>query len=157
MNLSQLEIDLYREMILDHNRKPRNFRGMSNASHESEGYNPLCGDRLHVYIKTDVSGLITDISFEGSGCAISKASASMMTEVLMGKNLVEVRSLFEDFLNLITGVKKSKASNLGKLKIFSGVCRYPTRVKCAGLAWHTMHGALADKGEISTESGEDAL
>ena len=146
------ELDLYQQVILDHNRSPRNFCVLDNPSLQAEGYNPLCGDHLWIYIRTDEQEVIRELSFQGSGCAISKASASMMTTSLIGKTLAEADHIFEEFRALITGdLQPEKSQSLGKLKIFSGICRYPSRVKCAGLAWHTLHGALTKVERVSTE------
>jgi nitrogen fixation NifU-like protein len=145
--------DLYQEVILEHSKAPRNFRQLQNANHHAEGFNPLCGDRLTVYV--DLEGdAIRDISFQGSGCAISKASASMMTQSLKGRTKQEADALFDSFRRLVTG-QPSTGSNqpdLGKLTVFSGVSEYPMRVKCATLAWHTLRAALQGEREaISTE------
>ena len=145
--------ELYQEMIIEHNKKPRNFRKMEGATHTAEGYNPLCGDHLMVYLHINGSGTIDDISFEGDGCAISRASASLMTSSLKGKTLHEASVLFEQFHSLIKGeLKPEKDSNiLGKLTVFSGVWHFTTRVKCASLCWHTMRGAIEHKTTVSTE------
>ncbi len=145
--------DLYQEMILDHYKRPRNRRRLDDADHEAEGYNPLCGDRVNVYVKLD-GDRVSDVGFEGTGCAISTASASMMTEALKGKTIEQARQLFEKFRALVTGrLNEPEAGpELGKLEVFSGVSQYPVRVKCATLAWHTLHAALEGKQEtISTE------
>ena len=145
--------ELYQEVILDHNKSPRNFRKMENADRAVDGYNPLCGDRYTVYLKME-DGVIKDISFEGAGCAISKASASVMTSSLKGKTKQEAEALFEEFQQLVKGEHGSADNdgNLGKLEAFSGVSEFPTRVKCAILAWHALHSALETKEEvISTE------
>ena len=146
--------DLYQEVILDHNRKPRNFQKLKDADHQADGYNPLCGDKVTVYLSMDGDRL-RDISFEGSGCAISKASASMMTEALKGKTLAEIRVLFGAFHYLITGQPGSCSGDggmpdLGKLVVFSGVREFPVRVKCATLAWHTLRAALENVHETAT-------
>ena len=146
--------ELYQQVILEHNKKPRNFHKMEGASHTAEGYNPLCGDHLNVYLKVNNENIIEDISFEGDGCAISKASASMMTGALKGKKVAEAAQLFDEFHKLIVGeLKPDRDPNtLGKLAIFSGIWQYPARVKCATLAWHTMKGALnQEKKSVSTE------
>lgn len=146
--------DLYQEIILEHSKAPRNYRKPADANQEAEGYNPLCGDRCTVYINMD-GNAIRDIAFQGSGCAISRASASMMTQILKGKTKAEASELFEQFHKLVTGEKESveKASELGKLAVFSGVSKFPARVKCATLAWHTLQSALQGKREpISTET-----
>jgi nitrogen fixation NifU-like protein len=145
--------DLYQEVILEHSKAPRNYRKPAVVNKEAEGFNPLCGDRCTVYIDMD-GDAIKEIGFQGSGCAISRASASMMTQMLKGKTKAEAGELFEQFHKLVTGNAdaKEKADELGKLKVFSGVSKYPARVKCATLAWHTLQSALEDKHEpISTE------
>ncbi len=145
--------DLYQQVIVDHSRKPRNFRVIADAR-KVEGHNPLCGDHLDMYVKMD-GDRIADISFKGSGCAISTASASLLTESIKGKTLEEADELFEAFHELVTGIEPSteELRRLGKLKAFSGVCDYPTRVKCATLAWHTLRAALKDgkHEKVSTE------
>jgi nitrogen fixation NifU-like protein len=143
--------DLYQEVILDHNRRPRNFRTIDGASRQQEGYNPLCGDRLTVYVTLE-GDRIADLAFEGSGCAISKASASLMTESLKGKTVTEARALFEKFHAMVTSSPDTEAEDLGKLSVLSGVREYPTRIKCASLAWHTAKAALAGQhSPVSTE------
>jgi len=145
--------DLYQELILDHGRRPRNFHTMPEASQRAEGFNPLCGDKLTLYLKVD-GDRISDVSFEGSGCAISTASASILTETLKGKTLAEAEVLFERFHDLVTGKPHAddKGLPLGKLAAFSGVSDYPARVKCATLAWHTLKSALSGAGQVvSTE------
>lgn len=144
--------DLYQEVILDHNRRPRNFRVIEPASTTQEGYNPLCGDRLTLYL-TLADGRITDVAFQGSGCAISKASASLMTEAVKGKTLDEARALFDEFHRMITSPPGSPLPEMGKLAVLSGVRDFPTRVKCAGLAWHTLKAAVAGQpaGPVTTE------
>ena len=142
--------ELYQEVILDHNRHPHNFRELDGADRHADGYNPLCGDRLAVYVNLD-GETIADISFIGTGCAISKASASLMTDAVRGKTLNEARQLFEQFLNLVTDdVADVDGAALGKLAVFAGVRDYPTRVKCASLAWHTLRAAVADRHETVT-------
>ncbi len=145
--------DLYQEVILEHNKKPRNFRKIEHPTHEAEGYNPLCGDHLHVYLTVGPNNIIEDVAFVGDGCAISKASASMMTTTLKGKTIQEAETLFDQFHRLIKGeLNPDKDKNiLGKLAIFSGIWHFPARVKCASLSWHTMHGALKKEKTISTE------
>jgi nitrogen fixation NifU-like protein len=144
--------DLYQEMILDHNRNPRNFRKLEKPTAEAEGYNPLCGDRYTVYVNLD-GDVITDVGFQGAGCAISKASASVMSQMVKGKKTEEAESLFQHFRNLVTGDKK-EALSVGKLAAFSGVSEFPTRVKCAVLAWHTLSSALHGAREVvTTEEG----
>ncbi len=149
--------DLYQEVILDHNRRPRNFRAIEGASRHAEGYNPLCGDRLSLYLQVE-GDVIRDAAFQGSGCAISKASASMMTDSLKGKTIGEAKHLFADFHQMVTGTAGEEATaveRLGKLAVFEGVRQYAARVKCASLAWHTMLSALDDKAEVvSTEVDE---
>jgi len=144
--------DLYQDVILEHSKAPRNFRVLQAAGHKAEGYNPLCGDRFTVYLTLD-GDLIRDITFQGSGCAISKASASMMTQSVKGKTVAEAEELFGRFHDLVTGHAAAGSSeNLGKLAVFSGVSEFPVRVKCATLAWHTLQAALEGKQEaISTE------
>ena len=149
--------DLYQETILDHGKRPRNFHALPNANRKAEGYNPLCGDRETVYL--DLQGdVLRDISFEGAGCAISTASASMMTESLKGKSRKEAEALFQRFHELITGKAPSSGGpTLGKLEVFEGVREYPVRIKCATLPWHTMKSALSGAGEsVSTEAGAEA-
>ena len=143
--------ELYQEVILDHNRRPRNFRTLDD-SRKQEGYNPLCGDRLTLYVKVE-NDRIADVAFQGSGCAISKASASLMTEALKGKTLAEARELFEKFHGMVTSSPDTPAPDLGKLSVLSGVREYPTRVKCASLAWHTLKAAVsgAEAGPVTTE------
>jgi nitrogen fixation protein NifU and related proteins len=142
--------DLYQEVILDHNRRPRNFRTIESPSHHAEGYNPLCGDRLNLYVQ--VSGeTITDVAFEGSGCAISKASASLMTDALKGKSVAEAHSLFERFHRVVTTPPDQPVEDLGKLSVLAGVREFPVRVKCASLAWHTLKAALEREQIASTE------
>ncbi len=143
--------ELYQQVILDHNKKPRNFRKLENANHSAEGYNPLCGDQLTVYLQMD-NEAVKDITFEGSGCAISKAAASMMTQAVKGKTKPEVEKLFNEFHDMVTGELDEESPNqLGNLKIFAGVREFPVRVKCATLSWHTMHAALNNQAIISTE------
>ncbi|HZD39250.1 MAG TPA: SUF system NifU family Fe-S cluster assembly protein, partial [Terriglobales bacterium] len=139
--------------ILDHNRSPRNFRTMAHANRKAEGYNPLCGDQVTVYLDLE-DGVIKDISFQGSGCAISKASASMMTAELKGKTETEAEKLFENVHRMLKGELGNNgmagARGVGKLAILSGVCKFPARVKCASLAWHTVHSALQGDEEVAT-------
>ncbi len=146
--------DLYQEVILDHSKRPRNFHALAGANRQAEGYNPLCGDRETVYLKLDGDRL-REVAFQGAGCAISTASASMMTESVKGKTRAEAEALFERFHDLITGQhgQADGAPDLGKLEVFSGVREYPVRVKCATLPWHTLKAALASDGAtVSTES-----
>jgi nitrogen fixation NifU-like protein len=144
--------DLYQEVILDHNRRPHNFRAIERPDAKQEGYNPLCGDRLTLYLTLD-GDVIKDVAFQGSGCAISKASASLMTDALKGKTVPEARELFEQFHAMITSDPDTPAADLGKLSVLAGVREYPTRVKCASLAWHTMKAAVAHETDapVSTE------
>jgi len=145
--------DLYQEVILDHHKKPRNFHKLENANRKADGYNPLCGDKLSVFIRVE-NGVIKDIGFVGAGCAISTASASMMTESLKGKTETEARAVFERFHELVTNHsgQQPDPATLGKLAVFSGVREYPVRVKCATLAWHTMRAALeGSKETVATE------
>jgi nitrogen fixation protein NifU and related proteins len=143
--------ELYQQVILDHNRKPRNYHEIENATNTAQGYNPLCGDQLKLFVKVG-DGVIEDVSFVGSGCAISKAAASMMTVNVKGKTIEEARVLFDEFHKLVMGELDPNAENhLGKLKVFAGVSEFPARVKCASLAWHTLHGALEGTDTISTE------
>ena len=147
-------MDLYQEVILDHNKRPRNFGPLSDPDRFAEGNNPLCGDELKVFLKMD-GDRIEDVRFEGAGCAISTASASLMTETIRGKTLSEVEDLFEGFHDLLTGDPSETAqagAELGKLAVFSGVREFPVRVKCATLAWHTLQAAL--KGDTTTISTE---
>jgi len=144
--------DLYQEVILEHSKAPRNYRELAGANQHAEGYNPLCGDHFTVYL--DVEGdAIRDITFQGSGCAISKASASMMTQAVKGKSRAEAQKLFERFHKLVTtGEANGDRPELGKLAVFSGVSEFPVRVKCATLAWHTLQAAIEGKQDpISTE------
>ena len=144
--------ELYQQVILDHNRKPRNFGKLDGANRTAEGYNPLCGDQVRVYLDIE-AGVIRDIRFEGSGCAISKAAASMMTASLKGKTVGEADQLFGRFHAMLTAAGNGgAAAELGKLAVFSGVCEFPSRIKCATLPWHTVRAALAGKDEpVSTE------
>jgi len=143
--------ELYQEMILDHGKHPRNFRFPENANRGSEGYNPLCGDRLTLKLVVE-NDRVVDAGFQGSGCAISTASASTMTEAIKGKTLGEVDALFQSFHELVTGKLEPDPETLGKLAVFSGVSDFPMRVKCATLAWHTLRAALAGQNQqVSTE------
>lgn len=145
--------ELYQEVILDHSKRPRNKRAMEDASHQAVGHNPLCGDRATVYLHVE-GDVVTDVSFEGSGCSISTASASMMTDALKGKTVAEVKALFERFHDLVTADPSRAAEvapELGKLAVFQGVHEFPVRVKCASLAWHTMKAALEGGGKATTE------
>lgn len=153
--------ELYQQVILDHNKKPRNFRKLETANHSAEGFNPLCGDQLTVYLNLEDDS-VKEISFEGSGCAISKAAASMMTQAVKGKSKQQAEQLFSEFHGMVTGNmdddandeekdEEDKAGGLGNLIVFAGVREFPVRVKCATLAWHTMHAALNNQETISTE------
>jgi nitrogen fixation NifU-like protein len=148
--MSELD-ELYQEVILDHNKSPRNFRAMADANCKAEGYNPLCGDQVTVYVKVE-DGIIKDISFQGSGCAISKASASMMTSALKGKTEAQAHELFENVHSMLTGasIQQQGRNEVGKLAILSGVCKFPARVKCASLAWHTVNSALHGQGDVAS-------
>jgi nitrogen fixation protein NifU and related proteins len=143
--------ELYQDVILEHSKAPRNFRELAAANHKAEGFNPLCGDHFTVYL--DLQGdSIQDVSFQGSGCAISKASASMMTQTVKGKSKEDAAKLFEKFHALVTGHGNGDQEALGKLAVFSGVSEFPVRVKCATLAWHTLQAALEGKQDaVSTE------
>jgi nitrogen fixation NifU-like protein len=142
--------DLYQEVILDHNRRPRNFRRIDGSSHHAEGYNPLCGDRVSVFVKV-TGDRIDDLAFEGSGCAISKASASLMTDRLKGCTVEEARDLFARFHKMVTTPVDQPVEDLGKLVALAGVREFPVRVKCASLAWHTLKAALDREEKTSTE------
>lgn len=142
--------DLYQEVILEHSKHPRNFRAMEAANRTAEGYNPLCGDHYTVFVDVE-DGAIRDISFQGSGCAISKASASMMSQAVKSKTTAEAQKLFGEFHQVVTGAPAGDAAKLGKLAAFAGVASFPTRIKCATLAWHTLHAALEGKQVASTE------
>jgi nitrogen fixation NifU-like protein len=144
--------DLYQEVILDHNKNPRNFREIETATNTADGNNPLCGDALRVYVKME-DDRVKDVAFKGSGCAISKASASMMTQVVKGKSLTEAEVLFDEFHRMVLGEldEEAEENHLGKLKIFAGVKEFPARVKCASLSWHTLNAALHGEEEVSTE------
>jgi nitrogen fixation NifU-like protein len=148
--MSELD-DLYQEVILDHNKSPRNFRAIGDADRKAEGYNPLCGDEVTVYLKLE-NGRIKDISFQGSGCAISKASASLMTAELKGKTESEAEHLFDNVHRMLTGASADgeETQGVGKLMILSGVCKFPARVKCASLAWHTAMSALKGERAVAT-------
>jgi nitrogen fixation NifU-like protein len=143
--------ELYQATILGHNKKPRNFRVLEDPTHEADGHNPLCGDQLTIYARVDDDGRIEEVTFQGSGCAISKASASLMTEFVRGKTLEEFAADFEHFHQLVTAPPGEEVSveGLGKLAVFSGVREYPVRVKCATLAWHALKAALEGHGETA--------
>lgn len=143
--------DLYQEVIFDHYKKPRNFHALAAANHIAHGHNRLCGDQLTVYLQVD-GDVISDVAFEGNGCAISTASASLMTDALKGKTVAEAAQLFEQFHSLVTQDGAEPGPELGKLEVLAGVREFPARVKCATLAWHTMQAALKDKAApVSTE------
>ncbi len=145
--------ELYQEVILDHNKSPRNFRAMEGATRSVEGFNPLCGDHYTIYVKLE-DDRIADISFKGAGCAISKASASVMSVVLKGKTVAEAVALFGTFHALVKGeiTSEHEIEKLGRLAAFAGVSEFPARVKCASLAWHTMHAAISsDSTRVTTE------
>jgi len=148
--------ELYQELILDHSRRPRNFRRPDGTTHQAEGYNPLCGDRVTVYLQMD-NDVVSDAAFQGDGCAISKASASLMTESVKGKTRAEVESLFSRFRDAATGSGSADPVRLGKLAVFSGLRGFPTRVKCATLAWHTLRAALEQKASLVSTEGEETL
>ncbi|NLH98077.1 MAG: SUF system NifU family Fe-S cluster assembly protein [Chthonomonadales bacterium] len=145
--------ELYQEIILDHNKRPRNFRVLESADHRAVGHNPLCGDQISVFVELD-GDVIRDVSFEGAGCAISKASASMMTEAVKGKTRAEVQQLFDEFHAMVTSSPDTlpDVDKIGKLAAFAGVCEFPARVKCASLAWHTLQAAINGASHpVSTE------
>jgi nitrogen fixation NifU-like protein len=146
--MSELD-DLYQEVILDHNKKPRNFHRLEEANRTAEGFNPLCGDQITLYLLVQ-DDVIRDIAFQGSGCAISKASASLMTSILKGKSEREAEALFGRFHDLVTSDAPADSAALGKLAVFSGVREFPARVKCASLAWHTLRAALAGERQTAT-------
>ncbi|RMH62048.1 MAG: SUF system NifU family Fe-S cluster assembly protein [Zetaproteobacteria bacterium] len=142
--------DLYQQVIVDHNKHPRNFGKLSRYNHEADGYNPLCGDRLHVYLDIDASGRIADVSFEGEGCAISMASASLMTEAMKGRSVEEMREVFDAFQRMVTDDLDAlpDEERLGKLTVLAGVREFPSRIKCATLCWHTLKAAADDTAEV---------
>ena len=142
--------ELYQEVILDHNKRPRNFRTIEQASHHAEGYNPLCGDRLSLYVQV-AGDRIDDVAFLGSGCAISKASASLMTDAVKGQTVEAANALFERFHQMVTTPPDRPVENMGKLSVLAGVREFPVRVKCASLCWHTLKAALERKERTSTE------
>ncbi len=143
--------DLYQEVIFDHNRRPRNFGRLEGATHKAEGFNPLCGDQLTLYLRVGEDGRIEEVAFEGKGCAISTASASLLTEAVKGKTLEEAERLFRGFHGMIMDEPAAEPVELGKLEVLAGVKEFPTRVKCATLAWHTLHAAIEGKDQVSTE------
>jgi len=142
--------DLYQEVILDHNRRPRNFRVLERPTHHAEGFNPLCGDHFNLFLNVD-DGVITDVGFQGEGCAISKASASLMTDALKGCPVSHALALFDKFQLMATAPMELEIEDLGKLSAFSGVRQFPARVKCATLAWHTLKAALSRVTKTTTE------
>ena len=141
--------DLYQEVILDHNKRPRNYRVMEDANHRADGHNPLCGDRVTVFVRL-AGDRIEDVSFQGSGCAISKASASLMTDSVKGQSLGDVDTLFQGFQTMVTSPPDTdvETDSLGKLAVFAGVREFPSRVKCASLAWHALRAALKDSSQV---------
>ncbi len=145
--------ELYKQVILEHNKKPRNFRKMEDSTHNCHGYNPLCGDDYEIYLKVDEANVIQDLSFTGTGCAISNASTSLMTTYLKGKKINEVRVVFDEFHKMLLGEfdPENNEHHLGKLTLFLGVREFPSRIKCASLSWHTMIGALDKNKVVSTE------
>lgn len=149
---------LYQEVILEHNRSPRNYGPLDSATGRAEGHNPMCGDEVTVWVEME-GERVQNVSFEGRGCAISKASASMMTQAVKGKSRAEAEALFDQFHALVTGRGATPDASLGKLKVFSGVARFPTRVKCASLAWHAMREAIGlgtrDSGHETSDSGRE--
>ena len=142
--------ELYQEVILDHNKRPRNFRTIEPASHHAEGHNPLCGDRLALYVRV-TGDTIEDVAFQGSGCAISKASASLMTDAIKGQTVEAASVLFQRFHAMVTTPPDQAVENMGKLSVLAGVREFPVRVKCASLCWHTLKAALDRKEAVSTE------
>jgi nitrogen fixation NifU-like protein len=149
--MSDMLRELYQEVIIDHNRNPHNYRNMPEANYHADGYNPLCGDKVHLYLKVE-NEVIQDAAFQGEGCAISTASASIMTDLLRGKSIAQAKQLFEDFHDLVTDKQVADIEQLGKLAVLAGVKDYPVRVKCATLAWHTFLAALQNKSTpASTE------
>ncbi|GAV20237.1 nitrogen fixation protein NifU and related proteins [Mariprofundus micogutta] len=143
--------DLYMQVIVDHNKAPRNFGVLKAYNHDADGYNPLCGDKLHVYVNVNDDDIIEDISFEGEGCAISVASASLMTEALKGKSVSEFPATFNDFQHMVTAdiAEEPDEEALGKLAVLAGVREFPSRIKCAVLCWHTMKSAVEDSHKVA--------
>jgi len=141
--------DLYKEVIIDHTKAPRNFGKLESCSHDAEGFNPLCGDQLHVYLKIDADNIIEDVKFEGQGCSISTASASLMTQALKGKSVSNFNTMFSAFHDMATADMDDKPDEdvLGKLAVLAGVKEFPSRIKCATLCWHTVKSALEDAGQ----------
>jgi nitrogen fixation NifU-like protein len=146
--------ELYQEVILDHNRRPRHFHALEHANRQADGYNPLCGDRLQIFLRVE-DGVVCEAGFQGSGCAISKASASMMTDAVIGHTLAEVEAIFAGFHRMVTAEPDAPADTreMGKLAAFAGVREFPARVKCATLAWHTLQAALRGGGVAATTEG----
>jgi len=140
--------ELYQQVIIDHAKNPRNFRVLENANYQGEGFNPLCGDKVRVYATVE-DHVVKEISFQGTGCAISTASASLMTQCLKGKSETEVEAFFKSFHDLVTGKAPSDGVDLEKLAVFGGVCEFPSRVKCASLCWHTLRNALIGSGKVT--------
>jgi len=141
--------ELYQQVILDHNKKPRNFRAMDPCDHEADGFNPLCGDKVHIYVELD-GDRIADVSFQGEGCAISTAAASMMTQAIKGKTVEEAKTIFDIYQHMVMGEGNAEIEQIGKLAIFEGVREFPMRVKCATLAWHTFKAALEGGNDAAT-------
>jgi len=142
--------DIYQDVILDHYRKPRNFAMLEQASHHAKGHNPLCGDRIDVYLNIE-DGVVQDVAFQGAGCAISTASASLMTEAIKGKDLATVQALFETFHRMVTQPEtEDETVDLGKLEALSGVRKLPVRIKCATLSWHTLQAALKEQDDLTS-------
>jgi len=141
--------DLYQQVIVDHNKSPRNFGKLADFNHDADGYNPLCGDKLHVYLRVNEASVIEDVSFEGEGCAISVASASLMTDILKGKTMQQAEELFDHFQHMATAPLDEAPDEdaLGKLTVLAGVREFPSRIKCATLCWHTLHAAVQDSPE----------
>ena len=152
--------ELYQQVILDHNRKPRNFRVLDSANRTAEGYNPLCGDQISLYLNVE-GGVIKDAAFQGKGCAISKASASMMTAGVIGKRVDEAQALFQRVHAMLTSDAAphgdTTGEGVGKLAVFAGVREFPSRIKCAVLPWHTLHAAFAAQASVSTEGDADPV
>ena len=144
--------ELYQTVILDHNRAPRNYRAMPEATRQAEGFNPLCGDKVHVWLRVSDEGRIEDVSFQGEGCAISKASSSIMTQTVKGKTVDEAKALFAEFHDVVTG--KSPGEGHGKMAVFAGVSAFPMRVKCASLGWHALRAALDEGAKAPVVSTE---
>ncbi len=144
---------LYQQVLLDHNKTPRNYRVLDPSDHEALGHNPLCGDKYKIFVNIDENDTVTDVTFVGEGCAISKASASMMTTVVKGKQVSEIEALFHQFHDMAQGKldPETEPNDLGRLKIFAGVRNLPARVKCATLSWHTLHAALEGQEKVTTE------